>query len=86
MIYYPQHEKLKALEVESRAISEFLEWINVEGIALSRPDMVTEALPRCWHLPIDENSENLLARFFDIDLSALEAEKRTMLSGLGAES
>ena len=78
-VTYPQHVRLQAIRIESQAIGEFLDWLADQGIVLAVPDTNTPALPPCWHLPIQESHESLLARLFGIDLCALEAEKRAML-------
>ena len=80
MTTYPQLARMNSVQAESRAISEFLQWLDTEGIALARPDKSTPALPDCWHLPIHESREGLLARFFGVDLQAAEREKRAMLA------
>jgi hypothetical protein len=82
---YLQHERLAAVNSESLAISEFLEWLEAEGISLSRPDpKVTR--DGCWHLPITERHDSLLARFFGIDPVALENERRAMLADMRASA
>ncbi len=75
---YPEHKKLQAVEAESRAISEFFEWLEAEGILLAKSD----GRELGWYVPIHDSPEKVLSRFFNIDLSALEAEKRSMLSRL----
>ena len=82
---YPEHEKLKAVEDASRAISEFLEWLAVDGIGLARASNYGG-----WGisnlLPVIERPEAMLGRFFDINLKVLEAEKRVMLQAIAAEA
>lgn len=78
---YAQHERLEAVQSETQAIGEFLEWLEAQGITLS-----VENKGEIWgttrYVPITESDESLLARCFDIDLRALEAEKRDMLTRL----
>jgi hypothetical protein len=76
---YPQHEKAITVKAKSQAIGEFLDWLETEGITLARPD-TNVTRDGCWCLPIHEPHEDLLARYFEIDLVVLEAEKRAMLS------
>jgi len=86
-VKYPELDKMAARSpVANQAISEFLEWLDTQGIVLARPDMVTKALPRCWHLPITERHESLLERFFGIDPVALENERRAMLADMRASA
>lgn len=75
---YPEHEKLKAINVQTQAIGEFLEegpYIVAEYVTLedhSEPTLV----------PVTKSRDQILADFFDIDRSALEAEKKAMLATL----
>ena len=72
---YPEHEKLKKVQDESQAIGEFLEWVNYEKrYSFCYVDRKTEQ----WY-PILETKEQLLAEFYDINLDAIEKEKRAML-------
>lgn len=76
---YPEHFKLARVQEQSQACGEFLEWLNQQGIELCRHD------PESSHgrmFPIFESTTALLADFFEIDLTRLEAEKRAMLDGL----
>lgn len=78
----PEHVKLQAVADRSQAIGEFLEWLDEQDIALSEIDRYTKYLTRGWRLPIVEPRDKLIARFFGIDLVALETEKRAMLAEL----
>ena len=73
-------DRLAAVKDESQVIGEFLDWLSVQGIALAKPDEETASLPPCWFLPIQEGPEDLLARFFEIDLIKLDDEKRAILA------
>lgn len=79
MSKYPECERWSAVEEQVRAIREFLEWLRTEEIALSRADEKTGGPPPCWHLPIHESYDALLARYFAIDSTALETERRAIL-------
>lgn len=74
---YPEHCQLQAHEKENYAISDFLEWLEADDIVLARSDETC--------LPITERPEQLLARYFDIDLKELETEKRDMLRRQGEQ-
>lgn len=74
MSKYPEHDKLAAIQDQTQAIGEFLEWCaDEEGVYLmstegggSRPYAVS------W-MP-------LLAKWAGIDRDKLEAEKRALLA------
>jgi hypothetical protein len=75
---YPEHDKLKAIAVESEVIGRFLEssgfvlaeYGDVEGFAESRL------------LPVQYCTDQVLADYFKIDLPALGREKVRMLDDL----
>lgn len=73
---YPEHEKLKAISSESQAQGALLEWLQGDGITLSRysEDGYASELR-----PDGESIMSILARFHEIDTGVLEAEKRQML-------
>jgi len=80
-INYPEHEKLKAVQKESQAIGEFLDWLTGEKkieLAKWNEDERVEDRLLPWH----HSTEKLLADYFKIDLVKLEAEKRKMLAEL----
>lgn len=80
MAIYPQHEKLQMVRQHSQTCGEFLEWLRGEGIVLAHyPNPESGQL---WEYR--ESTDNLLARFFGIDLVALESEKRVILAGIRA--
>ena len=81
MSEYPEHDKLKAVMEESRAIGEFLdgndkyvlaEWVKVEGFMR----------PQLQLLPVGRPINDILAEYFGIDMRTLESEKRAMLEKL----
>lgn len=78
---YPQHEKLEKVQGKSQVCGEFLEWLNSQGYHVARygGEDGAEML-----YPIAEPINSLLARFFDIDEDALEAEKVAMIDNLRA--
>jgi hypothetical protein len=75
---YPEHEKLKLVKERSQCVGEFLEWLDEQHILLSRY-VVPEGCTSERLMTANENTENLLARFFEIDLKKLEKEKLEML-------
>lgn len=90
---YVEHDRVAAVKAESQAIGQFLEWLSEEGLELARRH---EHADGCYdedgrlacgyrrdELAAEHSSiEVLLARYFDIDLNKLEAEKRAMLARL----
>jgi hypothetical protein len=79
---YPEHDKLQAVKIESQAIGEFLD-LNDQGIVAARwgDESVGDNPNRLY--PV-HGIEKILAKHFGIDLTVLEAEKRTMLESLRA--
>lgn len=77
---YAEHEKLNQLDGENQVIGAFLEWLNNIGYHLCENlDYPTEEDPESGMVHIRENTEQLLAKYFSIDLDKLEQEKRQML-------
>lgn len=76
MPQYPEHEKLLKIKTESNTIGEFLEWLESEGTVLAGYSELDQLLPE--HEPIRDR----LARYFGIDQSKIEQEKRAMLENL----
>ena len=88
---YPEHMKMKAVKSESQAIGAFLDWLSEE----EHPDREgTKYSLRLAYYPWasnemcswDERIEKILARYFDIDLETIEAEKQAMLEAIRAEN
>lgn len=79
MSEYPEHDKLKAVMEQSQAIGEFIEnngkYVLAESVAV-------EGYSHLQLIPVHRPINDILAEYFDIDLSALESEKRAMLEKL----
>jgi hypothetical protein len=75
---YPEHDKMLAVQDQSRAIGEFLEWTQGEGYLLAEYGRNESDYPTRVQLTI----EQVMARYFGIDLAVIEKEKRAMLAGL----
>jgi hypothetical protein len=74
-VLYPEHEKMAAVKVQSQALGAFLEWLENEGgivLAMRDPERHGELLETF------ESTETLLARYFEIDLKKISAEKEAM--------
>lgn len=103
---YPEHDKIMPYEDEVRNLSEFLEWLQGQGIVLARygrtngyddppqnPDRLYPLVASGYTLhcdytgvrsrtPVEERGslvETLIARYYGINRTKLEAEKITML-------
>ena len=74
---YPEHEKLKAVQEESQAIGEFLEFGGYTLCEIS--DAHPDAFP--W-APVRKSINDILAEYFCIDQKKLEEEKRAMLESM----
>ena len=75
-------EKLSNRTQEWNAIYQFMEWLQEQGIILSRYFKNEEGNP-CEHLPpISESLEYLLYKYFDVDPVQLETERREILVNL----
>ena len=80
---YPEHEKLKAIQRESQAIGEFMEWLQKEkdlDICEFHDDGRRDP-----YFPYQGSVSNLLEEFFDIGPKKLEAEKQAMLDEMRKE-
>ena len=71
---YPEHEKVKQIADSSQAVGEFLE--------CSEYVLCVHDEERDRYSPVPMSVEEILAEFFDIDLAAVEREKREMLSNI----
>lgn len=75
---YPEHEKLSKVKHTSQAIGEFLDWLeNEKGAAVCV--LVRQNRHQHLYLPLQNNTEQLLAEYFDIDLKKLEEERRQIV-------
>jgi hypothetical protein len=79
VVKMPECEKMAAVQVESRAISGFLGWLDEQGIELCER---AEGSFGGNLFPILTGREELLARYFDIDLVKVENERRALLASL----
>lgn len=70
---YPEHDKLKALGGANQTVGDFIEWLG------ERDMMIAEYANGSELMPVRRSRDDLLAEFFNIDRSVLEAEKRAML-------
>ena len=78
---YPECERWAAVHDQARVIGEFLEWLNADGILLSRICSMP-GRPEFERLLITESRDTVIARYLGIDLGTLEAERRAMLEAM----
>ena len=79
---YPEHEKVRAIQRESQAIGEFMDWLQEEkniGFAYFEEGLGDVLLSTPSLL-------KLLEEFFGIDPKKLEAEKQAMLDEIREEA
>lgn len=71
---YPQIEKLKKVSGRAQEISRFFDWLRSEkGYLLAHHKDDSPEL-----FPVYPNVERLLAEYYEIDLEALERERRSL--------
>ena len=70
---YPECDKLAAVSEDSNKIGAFLDWLSEQGIRLAKYTEDDELL--------EERSkiEELLARYYGIDLKKVEDERQSIL-------
>jgi hypothetical protein len=74
---YPEHEKLARISDQSQRLGEFLEWAEEKGWHLAEWQDEID-----YMLPIHLKKDQVLARYFGIDLDRLHAEKDAMYQAL----
>jgi hypothetical protein len=82
---YPEHVKLRAVRDQSQIIGQFLDWTQQELRAELRVWCEEPGVYDYIPVTIDgeyANIERLLARYFDIDLQKIAAEKDQMLADI----
>jgi seryl-tRNA synthetase len=63
----------------SQVIGEFIEWLNEQNATICYYDEHEEA-----YEPVGEPVNEMLARFFNIDLNEVEAERQRLLDDIRA--
>lgn len=72
---YPECEKMQSVRDDSQKIGEFLEWLDQNKM------FVAEYNHMDFAQPIRLRREQLLAKYFEIDLDKVENERRKILRG-----
>lgn len=77
-VLYPMHEKLKALGTGRGTVQSFIDWLYDEKEwFIAEPDRSLKIDERL--MPVRLRREDIMAEFFEIDLTVLDDEKRAML-------
>lgn len=76
---HPELAKMQAVQTQSQAIGEFIEWLGENGMAIctSNAGLRGESF-----YPVAASTEEMLARHFGIDLKAVERERRAVLAAI----
>jgi hypothetical protein len=97
---YPEHDKLTKISGMSQEIGNFLEWLKggydnspehmtvcdlkeVRGGHVYEPDTYSDGMLK--YFPTYATTQELLARYFDIDQKKIDAEKLAMLDAMTAK-
>jgi hypothetical protein len=72
---FPALERMKEVQPESQAIGGFIEWLYENGMVICERVSSVD----CPYAPVICSIENLLARYFDIDMKAVERERQVIL-------
>lgn len=73
---FPQLAAMMRVQSSSQVIGEFLDWLSQNGMTVCER---SEGLRGTQFVPVRENADALLARYWGIDLVALECERRAVL-------
>ena len=75
----PECDKLVKVAPDSQKIGNFIDWLHEQGMELCTWSDVDQGYFDCH-----ENTENLLARYFKIDLKTVEQERQALLGAIRA--
>jgi len=84
----PECDKIRVVHEKSQIIGEFLDWLSSQNIVLAKDSVLMDKCSECGdeypvgYLPHRESIEQVLARFFGIDLEKAETERRKILEDL----
>jgi len=80
----PECDKLKALidSGERDTLQKFLDWLTENHVVLCQLETGRGYRSDGEYVPLRQNTENLMAEFFGIDLKKVEREKQAILGGL----
>ena len=87
----PECERLHAVADKSNACGEFITWLHSQGYVLAKHHEHSDECGywegQCGYhkdelAPHYEDTESLLARFFNIDMNKVERERRALLAAV----
>lgn len=76
----PEHDKLEKINGDDYVIGQFLEWLLYEG-----DYQVMQRRNREW-VPTSKSVQGIIAEYFEIDIDALNAEKKAILNALSQQT
>lgn len=76
---FPELAKMQDVEGPSQVVADFLDWLSEQRIDLCT---VVPGLAQDRWAPITEGYEKLRARYFGLDLAAVERERRSILRAI----
>lgn len=76
---YPEIGKMKAVQSQSRLIGEFIEWLHENGMRIGEWVECVYSKQQSDFQPIQMNIEQILAKYFQIDLKKVEEERQAIL-------
>ncbi len=76
---FPQLARMQAVQEQSQAIGEFIDWLGQNGMAICTSE---DGLRGDRFYPVMAPIEELLARHFGVDLQAAEKERRATLAAI----
>lgn len=71
---------------QTEVITDFIDWLNDEGIVLCRWGRYEDLGGLEMPVPIRERGEQLIAMFFEIDLQKIDQEQRAVLEWYSAQT
>lgn len=74
----PELDKMRVSQPLSQGIGEFIEWLDSQGMEIAQW-MLPEGCRDKRLLPCGKSIKNLLAQYFEIDLTAIENERRAII-------
>lgn len=72
---YPEHQKLRAIHKKSQVVHDFIEWLESQGIEFAKYDRAEDQ----WTSFHTETRQDIVARYFEIDMTVIDAEKQAMI-------
>lgn len=76
----PNLDKMLAVKEHSQTLTDFVDWLNAEGIFLA--SWFKDEYDREHLYTIYDSYEELFARFFDINLKEVDKERMQILNDL----